>query len=82
VTIVRKDRDSDEWYLGSITDEVGRVLAAPLWFLGPGQDPSLRWVVNGLESGRDFRMLSGVAGRRVPTAGGGSGRVSRPQGSA
>jgi alpha-glucosidase len=38
VTIVRKDRDSDEWYLGSITDEVGRVLAAPLWFLDPGQD--------------------------------------------
>jgi alpha-glucosidase len=35
VTIVRKDRNSDDWYLGSITDEEGRLLAAPLHFLEP-----------------------------------------------
>ncbi len=37
VTIVRKDRHSDDWYLGSITDEYGRTLRAPLSFLDPGR---------------------------------------------
>jgi alpha-glucosidase len=35
VTIVRKERESDDWYLGSITDENGRILKAPLNFLDP-----------------------------------------------
>ncbi len=33
VTIVRRDRDSEDWYLGSVTDEEGRDLEAPLTFL-------------------------------------------------
>jgi alpha-glucosidase len=33
VTIVRRERDGDAWYLGSITDEEGRTLEAPLDFL-------------------------------------------------
>ena len=33
VTIARKDRNSDAWYLGSITDESGRLLEVPLSFL-------------------------------------------------
>lgn len=33
VTIVRKDRNSSDWYLGSITDEEGRILNVPLNFL-------------------------------------------------
>jgi alpha-glucosidase len=37
VTIARKDRRSDDWYLGSITDENGRVLSVPLSFLDPGR---------------------------------------------
>lgn len=37
VTIVRKDRGGDAWYLGAITDENGRVLDAPLGFLDPGR---------------------------------------------
>lgn len=36
-TIVRKDRRSDDWYLGSVTDEHGRRLRAPLHFLDPGR---------------------------------------------
>lgn len=36
VTIARKDRNSGDWYLGSVTDEEGRVLEAPLAFLDPG----------------------------------------------
>ena len=35
VTIVRQDRNSEDWYLGSITDEEGRILEAPLQFLDP-----------------------------------------------
>ncbi|KAF1718441.1 alpha-glucosidase [Pseudoxanthomonas yeongjuensis] len=37
VTIVRKDRNSDDWYLGAISDEEGRELKAPLSFLDPGR---------------------------------------------
>jgi len=36
VTIVRKDRNSDEWYLGSITDEECRNFEIKLDFLTPG----------------------------------------------
>ncbi|MFW6348158.1 MAG: glycoside hydrolase family 97 protein [Cyclonatronaceae bacterium] len=37
VTIARKGRRSDEWFLGSITDEQGRLLEIPLHFLDEGQ---------------------------------------------
>ena len=37
VTIARRDRNSDAWFLGSITDENPRVLTAPLAFLDPGR---------------------------------------------
>jgi alpha-glucosidase len=36
VTFARKDRHSDDWFLGSITDENARTLSAPLAFLTPG----------------------------------------------
>ena len=32
-TLVRKDRNSDDWYLGSVTDENARTLQVPLTFL-------------------------------------------------
>ena len=37
VTIARKDRNSENWYLGSVTDENGRELKVPLSFLTPGK---------------------------------------------
>jgi alpha-glucosidase len=37
VTVARKDRHSDDWYLGSITDEFGRTLTVQLGFLDPGR---------------------------------------------
>jgi alpha-glucosidase len=37
VTIARKDRNSENWYLGSVTDENPRVLGVPLAFLTPGR---------------------------------------------
>ena len=36
VTIVRKDRHSEDWYLGAISDEEGRSLSVSLGFLTPG----------------------------------------------
>jgi alpha-glucosidase len=37
VTIARKDRNSDQWFLGAMTDEHPRVLDASLSFLDPGR---------------------------------------------
>lgn len=37
VTIARKDRNSDDWYIGSVTDEQGRTLEADLSFLDDGR---------------------------------------------
>jgi len=38
VAIARKERGSDDWYLGVITDEQSRTLALPLDFLDDGND--------------------------------------------
>lgn len=37
VTIARRERDSDDWYIGSLTDENGRTLTLDLGFLDPGR---------------------------------------------
>lgn len=37
VTLVRKDRNSQDWYLGSVTDENARTLEVPLDFLDAGK---------------------------------------------
>ncbi|HSR67240.1 MAG TPA: glycoside hydrolase family 97 protein [Acidobacteriota bacterium] len=37
VGIARKDRNSDDWYVGSITDEEARTFEVPLDFLDPGR---------------------------------------------
>jgi alpha-glucosidase len=37
VTIARKDRSSDDWYLGAVSDEVGRTFDVALTFLDPGR---------------------------------------------
>jgi alpha-glucosidase len=37
ITVVRRDRHSDDWYLGSLTNESGRLLEAPLNFLDSGR---------------------------------------------
>jgi alpha-glucosidase len=36
-TIARKDRNSEDWYLGAVTDENGRKLRVKLDFLDPGR---------------------------------------------
>lgn len=37
VTIARKDRHSDDWYVGAVTDENPRLVSVPLDFLDPGR---------------------------------------------
>jgi alpha-glucosidase len=37
VTIARKDRHSDDWYVGAVTDGSARTLPLPLTFLDPGR---------------------------------------------
>ena len=55
ITTVRKDRNSEDWYLGSITNEDGRTLEAHLTFLDPGKKyiaeiyadgPNANWKTN------------------------------------
>ncbi|ESQ81509.1 hypothetical protein AEAC466_21155 [Asticcacaulis sp. AC466] len=36
-TIVRKDRHSEDWYLGAVTDETERKVSVPLTFLDPAK---------------------------------------------
>jgi len=36
ITTVRKDRNSGDWYLGSLTNEQSRTFDIPLSFLDPG----------------------------------------------
>jgi alpha-glucosidase len=38
ITIVRKDRNTPDWYVGSITDENARQLNLPLTFLNPNTE--------------------------------------------
>ena len=53
VTIVRRDRNSRDWFLGSITDENGRVLPVSLGFLEPGVRYRAEMYRDG--DGADFR---------------------------
>jgi alpha-glucosidase len=53
ITIVRKDRNSDEWFLGSITNEKGRILDVPLTFL----DPSKKYVAEIYADGIDANWI-------------------------
>jgi len=49
LTFVRKDRNSDDWYLGSITNEKERVLKVKLDFL----DPDKKYFIDLYEDGAD-----------------------------
>jgi len=56
VTFARKDRNSENWYIGAVTDENARTLSAKLDFLTPGKryraqiyrdGPNADWKTNG-----------------------------------
>ncbi|MBL7033025.1 MAG: glycoside hydrolase family 97 protein [Candidatus Delongbacteria bacterium] len=67
ITIVRQDRNSPDWYLGSITDSTGRTLTLALDFLEPGQEyraeiyadaPTADWQENPLALEIENRSVS------------------------
>lgn len=53
VTMARKDRDSDSWYVGSITNEEPRSIALDLSFLEEGQEYTAEIYTDG--EGADYR---------------------------
>ncbi|MDE6421902.1 MAG: glycoside hydrolase family 97 protein [Muribaculaceae bacterium] len=53
ITIARKDRDSDNWFIGSVTDENPREISLPLDFLE--HDASYRMTVYEDGPGADYR---------------------------
>lgn len=67
VSFARKDRNSEDWYLGAITDEQARTLPVTLEFLTPGRryraqiyrdGPSAGWQGNGLEIVIEDRIVT------------------------
>jgi alpha-glucosidase len=58
VTIVRQDRNSEDWYLGSITDETGRKLRAELRFLEPGKKYVAEVYADGAEADWETNPLA------------------------
>ena len=58
VIVARKAKNSNDWFLGAITDEEGRTFSVPLNFLTAGQKytaeiyadgPNANWVTNPLQ---------------------------------
>jgi len=69
-TIVRKDRNGDDWYLGSITDENARSLDIDLSFLDPGLTYEAQIYCDGKDA--DFRTdkrFSILISKQVVTSG-------------
>jgi alpha-glucosidase len=58
VTIARRDRNSDDWYIGSITDEEGRTLETPLDFLEEGVEYVAEIYADGLDADWESNPLS------------------------
>jgi alpha-glucosidase len=53
ITIARKDRDTENWFIGSITNAEGRELSLPLDFLDKGSTYSAKIYKDGI--GADFK---------------------------
>jgi alpha-glucosidase len=58
VTIARQDRNSEDWYIGSITDEQGRTLEVPCTFLEPGRKYVAEIYADGADADWESNPLS------------------------
>jgi alpha-glucosidase len=58
ITIVRKDSHSEDWYLGSITDENGRILFVPFTFLDPNKKYVAEIYADGVDADWIYNPLS------------------------
>jgi alpha-glucosidase len=69
VTVARKDRRSDDWYLGSVSDEFGRTLEVPLEFLDPGRKYVAQIYADALNADWDARPYNIAISERPVDAG-------------
>lgn len=58
ITIARKDKKSNDWYLGSITNEKGRVLVVPLAFLDANKQYIAEIYADGIDADWTYNPLS------------------------
>lgn len=58
ITIVRKDRNSDDWYLGSITNEHGRMFDIAFTFLDPYKKYVAEIYADGIDADWIYNPLS------------------------
>ena len=68
LTIVRKDRNSDDWYLGSTTDESSRSFRVSLDFLVPGKKYMAETYSDGPDADVDTNPLPVTIGHQMVTS--------------
>lgn len=68
LTIIRKDRNSDDWYLGSTTDEHSRALSLNLDFLLPNRKYEVEIYSDGPEADVTTNPLEMAIERRILTS--------------
>jgi alpha-glucosidase len=80
VAVARRERGSQNWFIGVITDEAGRTLDLPLNFLTPGKQytaevyadgPKANWLDNPLPVTISKRSVTSATRLRVVLAPGG-----------
>jgi alpha-glucosidase len=80
VAVARRERGSQNWFIGAITDEAGRTLDVPLNFLTPGKQytaevyadgPKANWLDNPLPVTISKRSVTSATRLRVVLAPGG-----------
>ena len=80
VVVARKQRDTDQWFLGAITDEEARTFDVPLDFLPPGRSyvaeiyadgPGAHWLTNPLPVAISQRPVTSASRLRLVLAPGG-----------
>jgi alpha-glucosidase len=84
VTFARKDRNSEDWYLGTLTDENARTLEIPLGFLDPDRDyvaeiyrdgKKANWETNPYDMIIEKRTMTRADVLKLPLAAGGGAAV-------
>lgn len=68
VTFARKDRNSDDWYLGAVTDDDARVLRVALDFLDPGRSYTAQVYRDGPDAGWQADQTAIVIEQRAVTS--------------
>ncbi|MFM7396278.1 MAG: glycoside hydrolase family 97 protein [Gammaproteobacteria bacterium] len=69
VTVARKDRASEDWYVGGVTDEVSRTLSIPLDFLAAGKRYRARLYRDGKDAGWETNPHSIIIETRMAKRG-------------